>query len=412
MRRWQRALMSLLKRIWFRAALFSLFAVVLALLAAVVSPFLPYEFGTKIGAAAVDNILTILASSMLAVTTFSLTAMVQAFSSATSNITPRATRLLVDDSAAQNALATFLGAFLFAIVGICALSTGLYGETGRVILFGGTIVVIALIVLTLLRWIEQLSRFGRMDDTIARVEKAAREATRMLARKPYLGATAPDDPIPPGSRPIHAAKTGQVTHVDVPALSDIAGDEGSIHVAVLPGSFVSPARAVAWVIGCDDADESVAEAFTIEDGREFDQDPRFGLVVLSEIASRALSPAVNDPGTAIAVLGAGMRVLGELGKVDETAPQSERVHVPAIRFADLLEDLIRPIARDGAGIVEVGVMIQKMLGQLEQLMPGAAEAIAARADDALARNDAALDNAADRAAVHAARARFGLSGGQ
>ncbi len=32
--------------------------------------------------------------------------------------------------------------------------------------------------------------------------------------------------------------------------------------------------------------------------RQFDEDPRFGLIVLSEIASRGLLSAVNNPGTA------------------------------------------------------------------------------------------------------------------
>lgn len=52
----------------------------------------------------------------------------------------------------------------------------------------------------------------------------------------------------------------------------------------------------------------IARAFLIGDERTFDDDPRFGLVVLSEIASRALSPAVNDPGTAIDIIGTFVRL--------------------------------------------------------------------------------------------------------
>lgn len=66
----------------------------------------------KVGAEAVDNILNILASSMLAVTTFSLSIMVTAYGSATTNVTPRATRLVVEDVTTQNVLATFIGSFL------------------------------------------------------------------------------------------------------------------------------------------------------------------------------------------------------------------------------------------------------------------------------------------------------------
>ena len=133
-------------------ALFSLLAIATALVAIVAEPYIPRDVPTKIGADAVDNILGIIASSMLAVTTFSLSTMVSAYSAATSNVTPRATRLVMEDSTTQNVLATFVGSFLYSLVAIIALSTGAYGETGRVVLFIVTIVVIALIVVTLLRW--------------------------------------------------------------------------------------------------------------------------------------------------------------------------------------------------------------------------------------------------------------------
>lgn len=187
MKRWQWALRLLTRRMWFRAALFCLFALALSLAGALAGHTISYEFAARVGAQSVDNILNVLASSMLAVTTFSLTAMVSAYAGATTNITPRAVQLLVDDTTAQNALATFLGSFLFAVAGIIALSTGLYGETGRVILLAGTILVIVVIVLTFLRWIQHITQFGRVGDTIGRVERAASHAVEMMALRPRFG---------------------------------------------------------------------------------------------------------------------------------------------------------------------------------------------------------------------------------
>lgn len=100
-------LRQITKRIWFRASLFSVAAIVTALVAAWIAPFIPYELSLRVGGKAVDNILTILASSMLAVTTFALSASVTAYGSATSTVTPRATQLLVDDRFTQNALSSF-----------------------------------------------------------------------------------------------------------------------------------------------------------------------------------------------------------------------------------------------------------------------------------------------------------------
>lgn len=92
---------------------------------------IPESVSVKVGAEAVDNILNILASSMLAVTTFSLSIMVTAYGSTTTNVTPRATRLVVEDVTTQNVLATFIGSFLFSLVGIIALNMGAYGERGE-----------------------------------------------------------------------------------------------------------------------------------------------------------------------------------------------------------------------------------------------------------------------------------------
>jgi hypothetical protein len=61
-------------------------------------PYIPARLPTRIGADAVDNILGIIASRMLAVTTFSLDIMVSAYSAATSSVTPRATKLVMEDS--------------------------------------------------------------------------------------------------------------------------------------------------------------------------------------------------------------------------------------------------------------------------------------------------------------------------
>ena len=168
--RWLWHLSQITRRMWFRASLFSILAVVTALAAIVLAPYIPSDLPTKIGADAVDNILGIIASSMLAVTTFSLSTMVAAYSAATSNVTPRATRLVMEDTTTQNVLATFIGSFLYSLVGIIALSTGAYGSTGRVVLFVVTAGVIVLIVVTLLRWIDHLSRLGRVTETTERVD--------------------------------------------------------------------------------------------------------------------------------------------------------------------------------------------------------------------------------------------------
>ncbi|MBE2275571.1 MAG: DUF2254 domain-containing protein [Rhodobacteraceae bacterium] len=398
---WRWILRNLTRKLWFRATLLGLLGVAAAFFALVAERFIPYSLPGNIGADAVDSILNIIASSMLAVTTFSLSVMTSAYGAAASSVTPRATRLLVEDRLTQNVLSTFVGSFLFSIVGIVVLKTGAYGDRGRVVLFVVTIGVIALIVVMLLRWIDHLTKLGRVDDTISRVEEATRAALAGRLASPWLGGRPlndPDQPLPAGL-PVRADRAGYIQNIDMASLSDRAeAMAGDIHIVRLPGSFVHAGTVLAWVgpspLPPGPVDD-LSDAFAIGSGRSFDQDPRFGLAVLSEIASRALSPAMNDPGTAIDVIGRQARLLAfwAANETVEPAKAAEypRLHAARLQDDDLMDDAFMPIARDGAALVEVQLRLQKALAALARIGPPQFRA-AARAEAAMAfrRAEAAM----------------------
>jgi uncharacterized membrane protein len=372
--RWRLLLARTLRQAWVRATLYCLGGVATALLAWRFQFLVPENFALSVGADAVGNVLSVLASSMLTVTTFSLTVLVGALGSASAGVTPRATTLWSEDRRAHDALATFIGAFLFSVVGIIALSTRLYGAGGRLVLLGATVLVIGLVVITLLRWMQQLTRFGRVGETIRLVEAAASRALSDRSERPHLGGVAPD-PMRRQPRPVFPERIGYVQFVDMAALSRALGQRDvRLDVAVLPGTFVHPATALAFV----DADmelagvKAVREAFLVQDDRSWEQDPRFGLSVLAEIGSKALPPTAADYGTAIAVLGAGLRVLSHWRQRPDAAqaePEYPRISVPGLSTDDLVDDLFAPLAREGAGLVQVGVRLQKTLAALVLLSP-------------------------------------------
>ncbi|CNI79157.1 Predicted membrane protein (DUF2254) [Serratia marcescens] len=374
--KWQWLVHQLTRKLWFRASLYAILAVATALASISLKSFIPASLSGMIGAGAVDKILGILASSMLAVTTFSLNIMVSAYSAASASVTPRATRLLVEDSTTQNVLATFIGSFLFSLVGIVALGMGAYGEQGRVVLFIVTLAVIVLIVLTLLRWIQYLAHFGRMGETTERVELATHAALTHRQNNPYLGGTpwCRNIPLPDNHRPVHNNDIGYIQHIDMPALSEYASAMGcDIYIPCQPGAFVDPATPLLWLVPRPDTyDEShLLNCFTVDAERSFDQDPRFGLSVLSEIASRALSPAVNDPGTAIDVIGRAVRLLSiwDTQYQQSAAVDYPKLFIKPLETRDLLDDIFNPVARDGAAIIEVQIRLQKALKTLEKINP-------------------------------------------
>lgn len=407
MSRWRWLLSQLTRKLWLKTSIYALLGVVTAVLGIAAQYILPWDL-PELGADAVDSLLNIIASSMLAVTTFSLSAMTSAYSAATNNVTPRATSLLIEDRVTQGVLSTFVGSFIFAIVGIIVLRTGAYGPSGRTVLFWVTVVVVVLIVLNLLRWIDHITRFGRVGETTDRVEAATRKALEDRQASPYLGGVplAPgDDVIPSDALVVEAGQIGYLQHIDMVALAEIAEEQGcEIYVLHNPGAFFSVDTPLAWLRCSASGEElervreALQKAFVIGDTRSFDQDPRFGLAVMSEIGSRALSPATNDPGTAIDVIGRNMRLLALWAQGhDDSEPEYPHVHVAPLEDAELFEDAFMLMARDGAGLIEVQLRLQKCLAALSRIGSEEFRASARHhADMARDRADKALEFSADR----------------
>ncbi|MGI8560721.1 MAG: DUF2254 domain-containing protein [Luteimonas sp.] len=406
--KWLYLLQRLAKRMWFRASLYCGLGILAALVGVMVQPMeLPGELAERFGADSVVHLLTILASSMLVVTTFSVATMVSAYGIASQTATPRAAKLLIEDNGAQDALATFIGAFLFSIVGLIALSTRLYGPSGRLVLFAATILVIVLITVTLLRWIEQLSRFGRVGETINLVETATCRAMQARARAPWLGGVPAVEP-PIDAFSVEAAEVGYVEHLDMSRLDEVAQSHGvEIHVVSLPGALAVPGRPLALVSGQldDHGVDKLRKAFSIGDARTFEHDPRYGLVVLTEIAVRALSPAINDHGTCIDIIGTVVRLLDNWSEARiKHAGHAEidypRVFVPGLSEADMFDDIFPLIAREGAHMREIGIRLQKAFAALSTSRHAlCAEAARQHARQAFARAMEAITFEADRQAL-------------
>jgi uncharacterized membrane protein len=395
---WKFLLGQLWGRLWLRASLYAALGIAAALLAAAFSPFVPAYVAKPFGGDTVNGLLDVLATSLLAVATFSVAAMLTAYTNISQSASPRAAALVTGDNRAQGALATFVGAFLYSVVAFSADGTGYYGSGGRAIIFFVTLVVLALVAFNLLRWLDQLLSLARVGHAILQVEKATAKAMQ----SPF-GRPAPlSEPCPSDARRI-----GYVTNVDLRALGKLAKrDVARIWVDAAPGAFVDPGRVLARVAGGrGDLVPQIEQMFTISDERSFSQDPRFGLIVLGQIASKALSPGINDPGTAIDVAASAVRLLESwLRPEDPTADEpSGQVYVRRPAFEDLVRDVFGSLARDGSSNVVVAMRLQRALRVLAEIAePEHLQTLRGFAEECMVRRDEALAFDGDRERVRSA----------
>jgi len=407
-------LLRLSRQLGVRITLIAVLAIVAAGAAAVIDPLIPDRLVERLGPESVMPILDILSTSMLAVTTFSLSVMVSVHRSASSQVTPRSHRVLLEDTTTQTVLATFIGAFIFALVASILFRAGVYEGGASVVVFAVTVGVVGLVILAILRWIDHLSDLGSMDEMIRVVERRAENSLRFWRKPPHLGGSPLNDgidAIPSDSAAVPADATGYVQFIDMAALSHAAeADDLDIYVSAPPGHFVLKDGPVAHIVGTPSDIEKtsarIAQAFTIADVRSFEQDARFGFVVLAEVATRALSPGINDQGTAIDVIGRLERLLWRFGA--EVVPDEDirhpRVWVPPTRAADLVHDAYAAIARDGGAKIEIAIRLQQALARLQKAQDTRLRTAARdMAETAHAYAEGALPLAAEREALRRMR---------
>lgn len=369
-------LYSVKEKLWVKPLGFCLLSIFAVFVAKVADGTSLAEHIPEIKPESVETLLSIMASSMMVIATFSAGTMVNAYASASQSSTPRSLSLIISDDVSQNALSVFIGAFIYSAVALTAMTQAFFDEAGLFILFCLTCVAFIIVILTFIRWVDSVARLGRVGSTLLKVEHATTRAIKNRIDMPCLGAVPQGQVKEQGAHAIFTEQVGYIQLIDIAKLQRWAESKDCfINVAMLPGEFVTPERPIAYV-NKDEQTKDVISAFTIGEARSFEADPRFGFIVLAEIASRALSPSVNDHGTAINTISIITRLMLMWRKQfeDSTKTQKEkksetakydRISVPELNVADLYDDAYTSIARDGGANIEVAIRIQKSLTTLK-----------------------------------------------
>lgn len=403
------------RRLWVRVVIMGLMAFVALMLTQLIEPLVPDEVAQSLTGSAADRLLQIIANAMLSVTIFSLTVMVTVYRSTSTQWTPRVHRLIIQDRTTQNTLAVFIGAYVYALLAIILRELGIYVDERALVLFAMTVLVLVVIVVYIIRWVLHLQTFGSLIDTTRQIESVTRAQFKDRLENPCLGANALTDAPPEDAEVIRARESGYIQHIYPEELNKLAKENDlDLYLTRNIGQFVflnEPLLQVAFR-GKSPGNEEEREELEREirtnivmgDLRTFDQDPRFGLVVMGEVASKALSPGVNDPGTAIDVITRIGRILSNYKDETEQEHDSKLEHLYAAPLDphDLIDDGFGALARDGCAVVEVQQRLQVILsGLMRHPDKGLSRAARDAAEVFLSRSLDAIEFAPDAERVFA-----------
>lgn len=308
------------------------------------------------------SVLSSIAGSMITVagTAFSIT--IVALQLAASNYGPRLLRNFMRDTGNQIVLGTFLSTFIYCLLVLRTIHAESFNlfvpQISVTVGIGFAIASVAVLIYFIhhASTIIQASHIikgasDELDDAVDRLFPA--QIGQSLSEDQQRFDKIPDN-FETAACSVPASRSGYLQMIDDALLMKLARQRDVlIRVEARPGTFIAQGNALVSVFPRTDLTPKLTrklnQAFMLGSERTEQQDVEFPIDQLVEIALRAISPAVNDPFTAIRCidrLGAG---LSRLAQREFPSPyrydQHHKLRVIAepVRFEGLVETAFSPI---------------------------------------------------------------------
>ena len=321
-------------------------------------------------------LLGTLVGSMLTFIVFVLSATLIVVQLASGQLTPRVIALVFAMPWVRTTLAMFTFTFAYTLSALARVEAEVPDlHVGVAVLLNlGSIVVFFV-------FVERLSGDLRPSTIMRQVADRGRAVIAQV----YPAAYDPADPErPPGGHlpPVpprvvaYAGQSGVVMAFDAAGLVMAAAAAGAV-VELVPqvGDSLAPGDPLFRVYGPAVSEAALHGRVAVGAERTLDQDPRFSFRILVDVASRALSPAVNDPTTAVLALDQLTALLLVLGRrrLDEGVARDTAGAVRLVYgtpdWPDFVLLAVSEIRQYGVGSIQVGRRLRAMLERLKGELP-------------------------------------------
>ena len=322
-------------------------------------------------------ILAGIAGSIMTVVSIVFAILLMTLTLASMQFSPRIMLSFTRDRVTQWTLGIFLGTFLYCVAALPAARSLPTAFSPVLTVLGALLLALACVcwLLFFIHHIAQAISVNQIVDKIAsETETVIDEMMPSARHESSSGSRSP----PPGlvyGTTILNGQSGYIRFVDLERLFDVAKSHRvNVHVLRRVGHFV-PAGVPLLEVSKGErlppaGRAALLGAFDFGPSRTLQQDVEFGVLQIVDIALRAVSPAVNDPSTAISCVDQLSRILIRFagreppGSVMYDLPGVPRVIISWIDFERLLDAAFEQIRLYSQSDVAVSLRMLRALGDI------------------------------------------------
>ena len=321
-------------------------------------------------------ILASIATSIMTVVSIVFAILLMTLTLASTQFSPRILISFVRDRTTQWTLGIFLGTFSYCMAALPA-ARALPHPFVPVATVTGAMVLALICVGWLIYFINHISQSISVNHIVDRIARETELVIDELMPYPRGPFTLPDrgeaEPATDGT--ILNRRSGYIRYIDIKHLVDLAkAYRICLYLERRVGQFVPAGVPLARVSKMErvPADHAfhLAAAFDIGPTRTMQQDVEFGIIQIVDIALRAMSPAVNDPSTAISCVDQLSRIMiAWAGRMPPPAhyyapPHVLRLFVPWMTFDGLLDTAFEQIRHYAAADAAVSLRLIRAFGDI------------------------------------------------
>jgi uncharacterized membrane protein len=322
-------------------------------------------------------ILSAIATSIMTVVSIVFAILLMTLTLASMQFSPRILISFVRDGGTQWTLGIFLGTFCYCIAALPA-ARSMPHPFAPVVTVTGAMLLALISVGWLLYFIHHVSQaisVNHIVDRIARETEAVIDLLMPTPRSQPYRAAEPVVPPPEREFPILAEISGYIRFIDTSKLMRFAIEHRMrVRVTRQVGDFVPEGVPLLMISRRTQLDRrhavDLTGAFDIGPMRTLQQDVEFGVIQIVDIALRAISPAVNDPSTAISCIDQLTRIL--IRWTQRQPPEQHlyrpsnqlRVTLPWINLEKLLDTAIEQIRAYATSDAAVSLRLLRLLGDV------------------------------------------------